>query len=129
MRVSRAVVVRLGVPLVLLFAGASLVGGQQPSSVEQLLRQFETDTWFTRQFQVAKAIVAANDRTVLPRLESWLTHEDRCLRGNAAYIFARLGDPRGFDVIVAILGDRSESREVHLIFNRPSLRMQIRQDR
>jgi HEAT repeat protein len=106
-----------------------LVRGQQPSSLEQLVRQFESDTEFTRQLQVAKAIVAANDRTVLPRLESWLTHDDRCLRGNAAFIFAGLGDPRGFDVIVAILGDRSANREIHLIFNRPSLHMQIRQDR
>ena len=32
-------------------------------------------------------------------------------------------------MIVAILGDRSANREVHLIFNRPSLSMQIRQDR
>jgi HEAT repeat protein len=102
------VVVRLGVPLVLLFAGASLVGGQKRSSVEQLVRQFESDTVFTRQFEVAQAIGAANDRTVLPRV-SWLTHDDRCLRGNA-FIFAGLGEPRGFDVIVAILGDRSAER-------------------
>lgn len=133
----RAVVVRLGVLPVLLFTSASLVGGQQPSSLDQLVQQFESDTWFSRQFQVAKAIVAANDRSVLPRLEPWLTHKDRCLRGNAAYLFARLGDPRGFDVIAAILGDRSADREVHfvavnpltgLIFSR-SLHMQIRQDR
>jgi HEAT repeat protein len=133
----RAVVVRLGVLPVLLFTTASWVRGQQPSSVEQLVQQFESETEFTRQFQVAKAIVAANDRNVLPRLEPWLRHKDRCLRGNAAYIFARLGDPRGFDLIVAILGDRSADREVHfvsvnpltgLIFGR-SIHMQIRQDR
>jgi len=131
MRVSRAVVVQLGVSLVLLFAVASLVRGQQPSSLDQLVRQFESDTVFTRQFQVAKAIVAANDRTVLPRLESWLTHDNRRLRGNAAFIFAGLGDPRGFDVIVAILGDRSADREVHSFSSAggPWLRGEIRQDR
>ena len=133
----RAVVVRMGVLPVLLFTTASWVRGQQPSSVEQLVRQFESETEFTRQFQVAKAIVAANDRTVLPRLEPSLTHKDRCLRGNAAYIFARLGDRRGFDAIVAILGDHSADREVHFVAVNPltgpivgrSLPMQIRQDR
>jgi HEAT repeat protein len=107
-----------------------LVRGQQPSSVEQLVRQFESDTEFTRQFQVAKAIVAANDRTVLPRLESWLTHQDRHLRGDAAFIYAALGDPRGFDAIVAILNDRSERPEAQGIpGGRGALQGQIRADR
>lgn len=86
---------------------------------------------FWRQFEIAKAIVAANDKSVLSQLEPWLTHEDRELRGNAAFIFARLGDPRGFDVIVALLDDRSERRAVHQISSAggPSIYGQIRQDR
>jgi HEAT repeat protein len=62
-----------------------------------------------------------------------LTHEDRHLRGNAAFIFAGLGDPRGFDVIEAILRDYSErpvenpARQNTLGYM--SLREQIRQDR
>jgi len=64
----RAVVVRLGVLPVLLFTTASLVRGQQPSSLDQLVRQFERETVFWRQFEVAQAIVAANDRGVLPKL-------------------------------------------------------------
>ena len=133
----RQVVVRLAVLPVLLFTTASSVRSQQPSSVQQLIRQFESETEFTRQFQVAQAIVTANDRSVLLRLEPWLRHKDRCLRGNAAYIFARLGDPRGFDVTVALLGDRSADREVHFVAVNPltglilgrSLPLQIRQDR
>src|SRR5215471_5023386 len=115
----------------LLLALASLVRGQQHSSLDQLVRQFERETVFWRQFEVAQASVAANDRSVLPRLEPWLTHKDRCLRGNAAYIFGRLGDPRGFDVIVAILGDYSAAREVHAISSVGGLaiNLQIRQDR
>jgi HEAT repeat protein len=64
-------------------------------------------------------------------LEPWLTHKDRSLRGNTAYIFGRLGDPGGFDVIVAILADRSANREIHAISSAggPSLYGQIRQDR
>jgi HEAT repeat protein len=86
---------------------------------------------FWRQFEVAKAIGAAGDTSVLPRLEPWLTHPDRRLRGNAAFIFARLGDPRGFDVIVAILEDRSGQREVQSISSvgTPSIQGQIREDR
>lgn len=130
----RQVVVRLAVLPVLLFTTASSVRSQQPSSVQQLIRQFESETEFTRQFQVAQAIVTANDRSVLLRLEPWLRHKDRCLRGNAAYIFARLGDSRGFDVIVGILGDRSADREVHFVAVNPltglilgrSLPLQIR---
>ena len=60
---------------------------------------------------MAQAIVAAHDVNVLPKLESWLTHEDRHLRGNAAILYGARGDPRGFDVIVAILNDRSERAE------------------
>src|SRR5215469_6549965 len=112
---QRATVARLGILVVLLLPSPHVIHGQQRPSVDELLQQFESSTVFWQQFGVAKAIVAANDRSVLPRLEPWLTHNDRCLRGNAAYIFGRLGDPRGFDVIVAILADRSANREIHAI--------------
>jgi HEAT repeat protein len=96
-----------------------------------LVRQFESEAIFWRQFEVAQAIVATRDPSVLPKLESWLTHQDRHLRGNAAFIFAGLGNPRGFEVMVTILGDRSERREDHEISSvgLPSIQRQIRQDR
>jgi HEAT repeat protein len=124
-------VTRLGILLVLLLPPASTMHGQQRPSVSELLRQFEGEKVFWSQFEVAQEIAAANDPSVLPQLESWLTHEDRQLRGNAGFIFARLGDSRGFDVIVAILGDRSERRAVHMISSvgTPSIQGQIRQDR
>lgn len=124
-------VTALRLTVAILLASPLLVDAQQSPSVSDLLQQFEKETIFWRQFEVAKAIVAANDRTVLPRLEPWLTHPDRHLRGNAAFIFSRLGDRRGFDVIGAILSDRSEARELHEISSvgRPSVRPQIRQDR
>ena len=126
-----AMVARLSFPLALLFATPCLDRGQERPSVAELLQQFETTTVFWQQFEVAHAIVAAHDPSVLPKLESWLTHEDRHLRGNAAFIFAGLGDPRGFDVIVGILGDRSERREVHKISSvgLPSIQGQISEDR
>src|SRR5215467_10461863 len=130
-RALKATVARFSILVVSLLPSPIVIYGQQRPSVFELLRQFESETMFTRQFEVAKAIVAANDTSVLPRLEPWLTHPDRCLRGNAAYIFGRLGDPRGFDVIVGILGDRSANREVHVISSvgLPWLPGQIRQDR
>jgi HEAT repeat protein len=52
-------------------------------------------------------------------------------RGNAAFIFARLGDDRGFQVIKSILEDRSTIRTVFEIDSagHPSPRQQIRADR
>jgi HEAT repeat protein len=127
----KATIAGLGVLLILLPPSVHVIHAQQRPSVSELLTQFARETVFWRQFEVAKAIVAANDASVLPQLEPWLTHEDRHLRGNAAFIFARVGDPRGFDVIVAILDDRSERRTVHKISSvgSPWIQGQISEDR
>jgi HEAT repeat protein len=127
----RTTVARFGVLVVLFLPSGPLLRGQPRPSVSELLRQFEGERVFWRQFDIARAIVTVNDTSVLPRLEPWLTHNDRQLRGNAAFIFARLGDPRGFGVIVAILDDRSETREVHKISSTgtPWIEGQIREDR
>jgi len=100
-------------------------------SVGGLLEQFENTTVFWKQFDVAKKIVALHDKSVLPHLESWLHYEDMRRRGNAAFIFASLGDDRGFQVIKAILEDRSAKRAVFEIDDagRPSPVRQIRADR
>jgi HEAT repeat protein len=114
-----------------LFVSPAPDQSQQRPPAANLRDQFQTSTVFWKQFEVAKAIVAAKDTSILPQLEPWLTHKDRCLRGNAAYVFAGLGDPRGFDVIVAILADRSADRVVHAVSSvgSPWLDGQIRQDR
>ena len=127
----RVLAARLGVPLLLVFASTAPNQGQQRPAAAELLDQFQTSTYFWKQFEVAKAIVAAKDTSVLPQLEPLLTHADRHLRGNAAFILAGLGDRRGFDVIVAILADRSESRAVHQISSvgLPWVQGQIREDR
>jgi hypothetical protein len=56
---------------------------------------------------VAERIAEAGDRRVLKDLEPWLTVEDRHLRGNAAFVFARFGDPRGFETLRFTLTDYS----------------------
>jgi hypothetical protein len=76
-------------------------------SLQQLLDRFTQEKVFWRQFDIAQALAATNNRSLIVELESWLTHDDRHLRGNAAFVLGRLGDPRGFETIAAILADRS----------------------
>jgi HEAT repeat protein len=80
---------------------------------------------------VAKKIVALHDKSVLPHLEPWLRCEDMRRRGNAAFVFASLGDDQGFQLIKAILEDRSTKRAVFEIDSAGHLspRQQIRADR
>jgi HEAT repeat protein len=120
----------VGVPLVLLLAAPCINRSQQRPSLAELIQRFESTTVFWQQIEVAKEIVAAHDVSVLPKLQGWLTNEDRHLRGNAAFIYAGLGDRRGFDVIAAILGDHSGRPEGQGIpGGRWSLHAQIRADR
>lgn len=76
-----------------------------------LVEQFKGEKVFWRQFAIAREIVDRHDASVLPSLVGWLSHEDRHLRGNAAFIVAGLGDARGFQVITDILSDRSDRPE------------------
>jgi hypothetical protein len=96
-----------------------------------LVEQFENTTVFWEQFEVAKKIVALHDNRVLHDLEPWLSNDDMRRRGNAAFIFASLGDERGFQVIKAILEDHSTKRTVFAIdgAGHPNVLEQIREDR
>jgi HEAT repeat protein len=76
-----------------------------------LIEEFKQEKVFWRQFTIATQIAERNDASVLPSLVDWLRHDDRHIRGNAAFIFARLGDVRGFQTITAILADRSNRPE------------------
>lgn len=71
-----------------------------------LVDRFKSEPVFWRQFEIGRTLAETADHTVVTNLEAGLTHDDRHLRGNVAYVLARLGDPRGFDTIAAILGDR-----------------------
>jgi HEAT repeat protein len=92
----------------LLFAASVAASAAQTTPpTDALVESFKRESVFWPQFTIAVRIAERNDPRVLPALASWLGHEDRHLRGNAAFIFARLGDPRGFQTIAAILADRS----------------------
>jgi hypothetical protein len=73
-----------------------------------LVEQFRNEKFFWKQIEIAQAIAGKQDLSVLPPLADWLHHHDRHIRGNVAFIFASLGDPRGLETIADILADRSE---------------------
>jgi HEAT repeat protein len=74
-----------------------------PLSSLQLVEQFlERPT-----LELATQLAARGEVGVLPRLAALLKHDDRHIRGNAAVVFAGLGDELGFATISAILDDRS----------------------
>jgi HEAT repeat protein len=100
-------------------------------SASALVQQFENTRYSGKNFEVAKKIVALRDKSVLKELAPELSNMDMHRRGNAAFIFASLGDDRGFQVIKAILEDRSSKRAVFEMgsIGGPSPDLQIRQDR
>ena len=80
-------------------------------SAAALIEQFRDEKVLWKQLDIAKTIASKHDASVLPLIADWLSHPDRHVRGNVAFIFASLGDPRGLQTIVDILADRSERSE------------------
>jgi len=81
-------------------APKATVDTTQTSSV--LIEQFKNEKLDWKQIEIAKAIADKHDVAVLPPLADWLAHEDRHIRGNVAFIFASLGDPRGLQTIAQV---------------------------
>ena len=88
-----------------------LTRGQQVGSAIALIKEFRTNRVFWKQFEIAGMLVKLHDTSVLRQLRPCLKDDDRHVRGNAAYIFAALGDDAGFEVLRGILSDRSERPE------------------
>jgi HEAT repeat protein len=102
----------LAVPAALsTLVGAAVAQGQQSATLAELLGQFQRTTVFWQQLEVARRIAEMGDARVLEQLAPWLKEQDRHLRGNAAFVFASLGDARGFEAIRTILTDRSDRPE------------------
>jgi len=100
----------LSIALISLSVSGQASQRKSPLAAE-LLEQFKNEKVFWRQIDIAEKIVALHDTSILPELVNWLNHDDRHLRGNVAFIFSGLGDERGFEVISAILKDRSDRPE------------------
>ena len=95
-----------------------------------LAREFAESSPFWRQLEVAERIAATRDKSLLVPMERWLRHDDRHVRGNAALVFAAMGDERGWSVIKEMLRDRGPRGEGQGIPNaRWSLAAQISADR
>ena len=88
-------------------AGACSTQPPPPPITESLLNQYFHAKYFWQQLEVAQKIVQAGDVSILADLEPKLTQQDRHLRGNAAFVFASFRDPRGFEIIRAMLDDHS----------------------
>jgi HEAT repeat protein len=91
-----------------IFAVCAVPGTQQDVSVARLLGQFKSEAVFWRQFEVGKKLATVADRAVLEALVPLLAHEDRHVRANAPFVFARLGDCRGFETLKETLSDNSD---------------------
>jgi HEAT repeat protein len=96
----------------LVLAAAGSAGNRERESSAELVKKFQSSRDFYEQFQIAQELVRLHDTAVLKPLEHYLGDMDRHVRGNAAFVFASLGDDRGFDVIRAILQDHSSDRPV-----------------
>jgi len=122
--------VRFFILAILTLCAPGLTEAQTEQSVDNLIKEFETTKEFWRQFEAAKKLVARGDKSALPALESWLSNEDRHVRCVAAFVFAGLGNDRGFEVIRAVLNDMSDRAEGQgITAGKWSLQAQIRSDR
>jgi HEAT repeat protein len=90
---------------------ASGLAVQERPSARALVDEFRASASFWRQLDVAKKLVALRSTEALDWLEPWLMHHDRHIRGNVAFVFAALRDPRGLETLAGILNDRSERQE------------------
>src|SRR3984957_15834123 len=100
-------VVTLAAAFALITLAAADVTESSHQSPTELVSRFHGAQSFFDQFDVAKELVELHDPSVLHSLVGDLSNEDRHVRGNAAFVFAGLGDPRGFEALLAILNDRS----------------------
>jgi len=90
----------------------SLCTNAASTEVSQLITKFQAESVFWKQQEFADEIAKVARLSDLSPLEPWLAHEDRHVRGNVAYLFAKLGDRRGLATIEGILTDDSADRHV-----------------
>jgi hypothetical protein len=99
------------------------------SAAVQLVDEFKSTKSFWQQFEQAEGIWSAHNTNTLPLLADGLTNEDRHVRGNVAFVFAALGDERGFETLRQILADKSARPEGQGVNGNWTLHAQITADR
>lgn len=95
-----------------LVATGSLCANAASPEVSELIARFQAEPAFWKQQELANEIANIASPNDLTPLEPWLAHQDRHIRGNVAYLFAKVGDSRGFATIVDMLTDGSPDRRV-----------------
>jgi HEAT repeat protein len=115
--------------LALLLSAPVIISAQPRVPAAELVREFKTNQVFWQQFEIAEKLVKWHDHAVLGQLEPYLKDEDRHVRGNAAFVFAALGDDRGFEVIVDVLKDQSDRPRGQSVGGNWSVQGQIASDR
>ena len=89
---------------------ATVACSSPPANVQ--VARFQAEDVFWRQADIAEEIAPLLTQSDLAPLVPWLNHDDRHVRGNTAYLFARLEDRRGLDTLFGILSDRSSQRTI-----------------
>ncbi|MBS0263608.1 MAG: HEAT repeat domain-containing protein, partial [Planctomycetes bacterium] len=74
-------------------------------SLEQLLESFSTAKYDWQQSEVAQKIIELGDPAAIARMLPYVDSAKRRTRCNAGLVLARLGDPRGRDVLIKELQD------------------------
>jgi HEAT repeats len=98
---------RFALAAVVVLFSISVATGQNDRTGTKLVEEFRGAKIFFNQLEIGKRIVALNEPTLLDNLEDLLSSEDRHVRGNAAFVFASLGNSRGLSVIADIIQDTS----------------------
>jgi HEAT repeat protein len=121
----------VGLTLILIgsFSTPRLGAAETNKSLATLIAEFKNFQVFWQQFEIAKMAIDLNDKSVLPQLTDYLTSDDRHVRGNAAFIFARIGDDRGFQILTEILADRSDRPKGQGVNANWTLQAQVASDR
>ena len=88
----------------------SLCAQAATSPAGELIDKFHAEPYSWKQLDIADEIAKVATPGDLAVLLPLLSDADRHLRGNAAYLFAKAGDRRGFDTLVGILSDYSDQR-------------------
>lgn len=110
-------------------AGASVQTPAPGVALDDLIEQFQR-AGFGAQLDLARQLVSRRDPSVLVRLERGLRDDDRHARANVAFVFAALGDDRGYRALAGILDDRSDRAPGTGVPTAPwSLAKQIEADR
>jgi HEAT repeat protein len=94
----------------LILGSIVLPSGAATPEARELIARYQAEPVFWKQVDMTDEIVSVAKPADLAPLVPALTHADRHVRGNVGYLFAKMGDPRGFPTIVAILTDRSADR-------------------